>query len=277
MCRLVGWVSRTPLTARQVLGEDGLAALRRLSLLHGDGWGTSVEGEDGPVVQRSTTRAADDPAFAAATDRQASRLGIVHLRWATPGLPVQPTNTHPFSCGSTAFAHNGAFGPVDRLGELLEEPWRDRLQGTTDSEHYYLAMLAELARGANVPTAVDRVTTRLAHEFTTSSLNALLQTPDALHAVNCHDAASFPGASPPQLDEEGQALLDDHGPYFDLRYRVREDSVTVVSSGIVAPEADGWQVVPQDHVLVVDRATLAVEQVPLGAGLSRRHALPASS
>ena len=65
-------------------------------------------------------------------------MGLVHLRWATPGLPVEPRNTHPFRRGDVAMAHNGAIHPQDRLGELLPPAWERQLAGTTDSERYFL-------------------------------------------------------------------------------------------------------------------------------------------
>lgn len=273
MCRLVGWVSRTPRTARQVLGDDGLEALRRLSRLHADGWGMAVDGDPGLAVEHSTARADQDPLFATATADRATRAGIVHLRWATPGLPVQLSNTHPFAVGDRAFAHNGAIDPVERLGELLDPAWRSRLQGTTDSEHYFLAVLAELELpGTDVPTAVDRVTARVVEELDPSSLNALLQTPEALYAVNCHDPGAGPGASPPVEGSLGEARLAQEEPYFDLRYRVTSDSVVVASSGLVPTDDEAWRLLPNDHVLVVRRDTLAVEQVPLRAQLGRRSA-----
>jgi len=156
MCRLLGWAARRPVTARELLGEESLAALRRLARQHADGWGMAAEEADGLRVRRSTARADTDPAFTAATTAVASRAAVVHLRWATPGLPVELRNTHPFRSGSWAFAHNGAVRPVHRLGEILRPPWQARLQGTTDSERYFLAVLAELGEtGTDLEFQVD--------------------------------------------------------------------------------------------------------------------------
>ena len=69
----------------------------------------------------------------------------MHLRWATPGLPVIDVNTHPFRYGDYTFAHNGAIHPQDRLGEMLPAEWERRLAGTTDSERYFLHMMWRLA------------------------------------------------------------------------------------------------------------------------------------
>lgn len=261
MCRLLGWLSRTPVSARDVLGDDGLAAFRRLSRLHADGWGRAADDGFGPVLDRSTTRADDDPEFVRAME-QPTRAAVVHLRWATPGLPVQLRNTHPFLHGGRAFAHNGAIYPVDRVVDVLTAPWRDRLQGTTDSERYFLAVLAELeVPGTDVPTAYARVTARLAQQFRPSSLNSLLLAPEALYAVSCYDPAAAPPAP--------EAAYVEQSTYFDLRYRATPDFVVVASSGFLPPEAPDWQRLPNGSVLVVDRATLAVRQVSMDVRLGR--------
>lgn len=277
MCRLLGWVAREPVTVRDVLGDDGLTAFRRLASLHADGWGMACDGADGPVLERSTLRADTDPAFAAACTTRAARAGIVHLRWATPGLPVAPENTHPFRCGPRSFAHNGAIHPVDRVEEIVAPPWRDRLAGTTDSERYFLAVLAELdVPGTDLPTALSRVTARLTAEFQPSSLNALLSTPTALHAVNCHDPAAAPIAGPPVAGAAAEVAVVDTATYFDLWYREAPDAVVVASSGFVPPRAGGWQLLPNDTVLVIDRGTLATRQVRLNSGLGAAPAVPAA-
>lgn len=268
MCRLLGWVARTPVTAREVLHGDGLEAFRRLSHLHVDGWGMSSEGADGLVVERSTTLADTDPAFASATTGRATQTGTVHLRWATPGLPVQMQNTHPFQHREWAFSHNGAIYPVDRLDEILSPSWEQRLDGSTDSERYFLAVLAELAEtGTDVPTALARVTSRLARDFGPTSLNALLHGREALYAISCHDPASAPGAAPPTVGSTAEAAVMDDSTYFDLHYRATSQAVVVASSGFVPTGADGWQVLPNDTVLVIDRDSLATRQVFLGSGL----------
>jgi len=268
MCRLLGWVAREPVTLRDVLGGEALTAFRGLARLHADGWGIAYDGTDGLVVERSTSRADTDPAFTAATTARATRAGLVHLRWATPGLPVELRNTHPFRYGRQAFAHNGAIYPVERRDEIVSAPWQDRLQGTTDSERYFLAVLAELDEPVtDVATAVSRVTGRLAREFQPSGLNALLHTPTALYAVSCHDPAAAPSAAPPAPGSTAEIAAVDAATYFDLQYRVTPDAVVVASSGFIPPDVDGWQLLPNDTALVIDRTTLATRQVPLGSGL----------
>jgi predicted glutamine amidotransferase len=223
-------------------------------------------------VERSTTNASTDPAFAAVATGAATRAGLAHLRWASPGLPVELCNAHPFRWGQTAFAHNGGIYPFDRVAELLPEEWRGRLTGTTDSEHYFLAVMAEMAAtGDDLPTALPRVLRRIADTFTPSSLNAMILAPEALYVVNCHDSSIRPVLPPPEaqtVDDMVEAT-EEEAPYYDLRYRQTASSVVVASSGFAQPEGGGWRRMANNSLLVVDRATLQVSEIPLDVRIGR--------
>jgi predicted glutamine amidotransferase len=272
MCRLLGWVARSGLTLRDVLGEDSFVAFAQLSHIHADGWGLAHVAGDEIEVHRSTTRASTDPAFHEVATEVATRAGLAHLRWASPGLPVELCNAHPFRYGRAAFAHNGGIYPLDGLSQLLPEAWRTRLTGTTDSEHYFLAVMAEVeATGVDVPTAVARVAGRIVEAFTPSSLNAMLLTPEALYVVNCHDVSIKPVLPPAETQTvEGMVeAAEEEVPYYDLRYRRTGSAVVVASSGFAQPEGGGWQLMANNSVLVVDRATLSVTEIPLDVRLGQ--------
>ncbi len=261
MCRLLGWVSREPATAREVLGKESLAAFIGLARYHADGWGAALDGADGPAVEKSTLRGDTDPAFVALLTTRAARAGLVHIRWATPGLPIELRNTHPFTYGGKVFAHNGAIYPVNRLDSVVTEPWSSRLQGTTDSEKYFFAILADLEEhGTVMPAAIAHVVERLTRDYRPSSLNALLETPSALYAINDHDPDAAPGSSPVTADG---GVSVDHATHFDLRHHSTRDAVIVASSGFIPTNADGWELLPNHTVLRIDKATLTTQLVPL--------------
>lgn len=270
MCRLLGWVARDGLSLRDVLGEESFVAFAQLSRIHTDGWGLAYAAGDELDVQRSTSNASADPAFTAVATEVVSRAGLAHLRWASPGLPVELCNAHPFRWRQTAFAHNGAIYPFDRVGELLDEQWRSRLTGTTDSEHFFLAVMAEMAdSGDDLPAALSRVVRRIAGDFAASSLNAMLLAPEALYVVNCHDASLRPVMPPVEarsVDQMVEATEED-APYYDLRYRRTDSSVVVASSGFAQPEGGGWRLMASNSLLVVDRATLEIAEIPLDVRL----------
>jgi predicted glutamine amidotransferase len=266
MCRLLGWVARDGLSLRDVLGEESFVAFAQLSRIHADGWGVAYAAGDRIEVERSTTNASADPAFATVATDVSARAGLAHLRWASPGLPVELCNAHPFHHEGTAFAHNGGIYPFERIGELLDDQWRGRLTGTTDSEHYFLAVHAEMAAsGDDLPTALPRVLRRIADEYTPSSLNAAFLSPEALYVVNVHDESIrpvLPTFEPQSVDEMVEAT-EEEAPYYDLRYRSTGESVVVASSGFAQPEGGGWRRMENNSLLVVDRKSLDVTEVAL--------------
>jgi predicted glutamine amidotransferase len=267
MCRLLGWVAREGRSLRDVLGEESFVAFAQLSRIHADGWGLASAAGDTLRVERSTTNATTDPAFTKVATGVRTGAALAHLRWASPGLPVELCNTHPFRFDGHAFAHNGGIYPLERVGELLSPDWQSRLTGVTDSEHYFLAVMAEMAEsGDDLPTALPRVLRRITERYTPTSLNAMFLGPEALYVVNCHDASVRP-MLPPQEEQSVDEFVEateEEVPYYDLRYRQNGDSVVVASSGFAQPEGGGWRRIENNALLVVDRASLEVTEIPLG-------------
>ena len=74
-----------------------------------------------------------------------------------------------------------------------------------------------------------------------SSLNSMILTPKYYLVVSEHDNSKIPGDFP--------------GDYYELFYRQDSHGVLVASSGW---NQDGWQLVPNHRLLVVDRTTLEV-------------------
>jgi predicted glutamine amidotransferase len=242
MCRLLGWAARAPRTLADLLGED-LDDFTALSRKHGDGWGGAWHTGRGLDLHKSPEAACDSPDYERWVHEQASDLGLVHLRWATLGLPVQASNTHPFIDRDVAFAHNGSVSPPSSLDELLSDKQSAAMQGTTDSERYFRAVLSA-AGDCRLEAAVARTVTRIAREKEITSLNCLLATPDRLYAVCRFD--------PGHEGDEGE-------DYFHLRYRVTDDAVVVSSTGW----GSDWEVLGNGQLLVVQRETLETSVVSL--------------
>ena len=256
MCRLLGWVSSSPRTLGEVIGASELSAFTNLSRLHDDGWGTAALDDAGkaPRVTKSTLPAFRDGLFRETVGLK-SRACIVHFRKASSGLAVEARNTHPFLYEDVAFAHNGSILPQSRLDEIVPDYWRHHLVGTTDSERYFMAIMAEVAQGMTLAQAINATVTRLTRDFEVSSLNAMLVTPDTLYVVNSHDPAQSPG---PEMEPDGQ-------PYYQLRMRVAADSLVVASSGFAQRDDDGWETLSNHTLLTVDVGTLSTEQSALGS------------
>src|SRR5690349_19586512 len=182
-----------------------------------------------PVIRKSPLRA-DEPEFEKLVRRPLSDLGLVHLRWATPGLAVNDLNTHPFRFGDIAFAHNGAVHPQNRLGEILPPEWEAQVAGTTESERYLLLIMSRLQpNSGNAVAAIADAASQIERQFAPNSLNAILLSPQYLYAISWHDRAKVPAA---KLRERGyEDRPDEIACYFDLAYVARSDAVVVASSG----------------------------------------------
>jgi predicted glutamine amidotransferase len=260
MCRLLGYCSRGSTSVAGLLTEEGLGDFTALSAFHADGWGMAWYNTDEPQVRKSARRAAEEPEYARLAHRALGDLGLVHLRWATPGLGIGYRNTHPFRCGPYVLAHNGAIHPQARLGEMLPAEWERRLAGTTDSERYLLHLMWRLeARRGDMVAAVTDTVASIAGRYAVNSLNAVLLSPATMYVISWHDPARIPAD---ELRRRGLGgTPEDIAGYFYIAYRITGDAVVAASSGWPQP---GWTVLPNASVLAVDRVTLAASVLPLG-------------
>lgn len=158
MCRLLGYVARRPTSVLEVLGEEDFEAFTELTAVHGDGWGMAWHDLGNHTIRTvsSADSAFRDLAYEQLARQRLGRTGILHLRWATPGLPVTPENTHPFCDGGYAFAHNGHISPLERLEGLLTPENQAMLRGDTDSERYFRFLMQSSPSGATTPTGSAR-------------------------------------------------------------------------------------------------------------------------
>jgi predicted glutamine amidotransferase len=259
MCRLLGYCCRSEAPVASLIGDEGLREFTALSAFHCDGWGMGWYETDRPHLRRSAQRAEGEPGYRRLTHSPLSDIGLVHLRWATPGLALTRRNTHPFRYGPYLLAHNGAIHPQSRLAEMLPARWERRLHGTTDSERYLLHIMWRLeARDGDMVAAIADTVADISSRFAVNSLNAILLSPQTLYAVSWHDPARLPEA---ELRRRGAgATPEELAGYFHLAYRVTGDAVVAASSGWPQP---GWPVLPNGSVLVVDRGTLEMSVVSL--------------
>lgn len=243
MCRLLGVVSPRPLPLTESVGEH-LAPFEALSSLHCDGWGiASWGGEDTLQVNKAPEPARTSQRFDEIAEKTMTDAALLHLRKASPGMHLLEVNTHPFSDGHYALAHNGYCGPIDALDELVAEVGGRPAIGTTDSERYFslvMALLEDLPPAAALLEAARRIERRA----NLVALNTLLLTPDALYAMCWFDPVKCenePGGA------EG---------YF-MHYTVSRREVLVASTGWDR-EIDRWSLLPNGEVLEIARSTMEV-------------------
>jgi predicted glutamine amidotransferase len=243
MCRLLGWTTRVPTTLAGLLGEQDLHAFTELSGKHSDGWGVARAAGSGVKVHKRPSTARTSRAFTLWAQSHPSDHGIAHLRRATMGLAVGVENTHPFTDGTVAFAHNGSVLSPPSLDRLVAPEIGRLRRGTTDSERYFLTVLTGLRAGATPREALLDAAAEIAATSSFTSLNCLLMTPDELLAL-----CRFDPASP---------LEDEPPEYYRLRYRVTGDAVVVSSSGW----GRDWQELANGDLLVVQRGSQRVDVV----------------
>jgi len=284
VCRLFAFASHQPQTVADAMGVANIAEFTDLSRLHGDGWGAAwvrdgdgslppIAGTDaaadavGPVARVRSTRAAwDDPVFADVVRNDPGTAALVHLRWASAGIPVVLDNQHPFLTtpheDAAAFAHNGG---IDWTPELTEEGRRQWAAagreaptwgGTCDSERYFWLVRAYHAAGADWPDACVRAHDAIRALAPPCGINAVLLTSTQIVAL--HAAA---GRGPDlnrwaALGVDTSALPRDHAEaYYRLAVRRSDHDVALVSSGL---PTDGWEPIADETMVVVDRASLSV-------------------
>jgi predicted glutamine amidotransferase len=252
MCRLLGYCSQGSTSVAGLIGEDGLRDFTALSAFHADGWGMGWYDADEPRLHKSVRPAVEEPSYGELTHRALGDIGLVHLRWATPGIGLAPRNSHPFRHDKYSFAHNGAIHPQRLLPEMLPPEWEHRITGETDSERYFLHIMSRLeARGGDVIAAIGDTIESISSRYAVNSLNAILLAPERMYAISWHDPARIPAD---ELRRRGVlSTAEEIAGYFHLAYRVTADAVVAASSGWPQPD---WEIMPNGSVLVVDRATL---------------------
>jgi predicted glutamine amidotransferase len=249
MCRLLAFASVAPKSPAELLGDD-LASFMRLSHQHADGWGMGWHGADGELDVAKDV----GPAHASDLLQKLSRTTdtdamVLHLRQASPGLSVALENTHPFTVGRIAFAHNGWIRPVPELEDLLDPATRCALRGTTDSERYFRLLLATLDEVGELERALPRLFERLDGKLHYNALNFLLLTERRLYAVCAFNPIEVAMRKDPD--------------YYTLGYRTTPEAVVVSSSGCWS-DRSAWSTLANRQALVIDRGTLATTVLDLG-------------
>ena len=239
MCRLLGYVSLRPESFADAVGEK-LPEFISLSSVHCDGWGVATfdHKSDESHLTRAPEIAQSSQTFQETISNTKTDGALLHLRWATSGIPVSEKNTHPFISHGYSFTHNGAIYPATALDSAISQKFKSKIQGETDSERYFYFVLSQIEKHGLVEGVLSAVRT-IKEKFDFSSINAMLMTDSHFITICEHDPARKPDWA-----------VDG---YYDLYYKFNDGDVVVASSGW---DQAGWINLPNHHVLVVDRATL---------------------
>lgn len=150
MCRLFGFIANAPtrVECSLVHSINSLVAQSAGDMMgkqHEHGWGVAEYPDGVPMLEKQSWAAYHGEHFKKAAARVYAKIVIAHVRRATVGAP-DINNTHPFTFGHWAFAHNGTvpnFGRVrDILLDEIDPLHRNEIRGTTDSEHVFRYLLS---------------------------------------------------------------------------------------------------------------------------------------
>lgn len=160
MCRFVAYHGQPILIAdllyrpRHSLVRQSMKAEQMSQTFNADGFGVGffTEGIAEPCIVRSTMPVWSNRGLESLTHRLRSARIFAHVRAASPGLPVQDTNCHPFDHGRFMFMHNGYIENFRRIKRRLQNSLSDAawegIDGSTDSEHAF-ALLIDRLGGPN--------------------------------------------------------------------------------------------------------------------------------
>ena len=159
MCRFVAYIGPSILaddllykTKVSLVTAQTMNAGEMSVSVNGDGFGIGFyapELDNEPCVFRSIRPAWSDGNLKNLAKKIHSPCMFAHVRAASPGIPVEELNSHPFSCGKLMFMHNGVLGGYKqirrRLLRSLNDTAYDAIQGSTDSEHMFGLFLNHIA------------------------------------------------------------------------------------------------------------------------------------
>lgn len=151
MCRFLAYIG-PPVLAEDLLYKPKFSLIAAQSMqaeemsvsVNGDGFGVgwyAPELDNEPCIFRSIKPAWSDNNLRNLSKKIYSPLIFAHIRAASPGMPVEEVNSHPFQCGKIMFMHNGMVGDFKKIRRQLlrklSDTAYDAIQGSTDSEHLF--------------------------------------------------------------------------------------------------------------------------------------------
>ena len=233
MCRLLAFSSLERKSFYDVVGNE-FDKFVAMSSEHKDGWGYAHDGQ----ILKDVNPAHESDSLTQAKTEVLTDGALLHLRLASKGITVNIDNNHPFTHGTTTFMHNGTIRPGNTAEQFIADKYKGFLQGTTDSERFFYALLSQVDEHGLVE-GVRSIVNLIRTNADYTALNIMVQTPDTLIAVCEFNEAN-----------KSEWSADDH---YELRFTKRDNDMIVASTGWGNTD---WNHLDNHHMLVVDRSTL---------------------
>jgi len=284
MCRFVAYQGHPVVIAdllyrpRHSLVQQSQHSEHLSQTFNADGFGVGfyVGADPTPVVMRSTAPAWSNRSLESLSSKMFSERIFAHIRAASPGLPVQITNCHPFWHGNFLFMHNGAIEGFRqakrRLQNALSDASWELIEGSTDSEHAFALFLDEVGGPNARPTTAEL---RAALVRTLARLAEIVTAAGASDAMACNFAVTDGrstvvsrygrnlGREPASLHYSAGSMyvcVDEDGdmrPAEGSRY-----GAVIVASEPLSRDAADWRAVPANHtVAIAPDGSLSLEQI----------------
>ncbi len=242
----MGYVSPNKTSFPAIVG-DYFSDFVALSSVHCDGWGLSTVDQSGShiVLNREVEAASASSTFDATVAKNIADGALLHLRWATKGIPISENNTHPFFYGDYSFIHNGSIFPPDVIAPFIDPKFNSLIVGESDSERYFYLVMTEIEK-LGLVAGVKSALAIIKEHGDTTSLNCMLMNRDYFITVSEHNTARKPDWAP-----------DD---YYEIKYLPTPQGVLFASSGWNQP---GWTMLENHHAALVNRSSFEIEVIAI--------------
>lgn len=251
---------------RHSLIRQSTHSRERREPLNGDGFGVVwyvQRGTPQPARYRTVAPAWSDENLVDLASSVESSCILAHVRAATRGRSAGQANCHPFRAGRWSFMHNGDLGSflgVRRrlLAELSDSSFAV-IEGQTDSEHAFAVFLERLLPLGEAPS-------------TAAVADALRTTVDYLLGLARDHGAGVPsylnfGVSDGERafatrvstepGHDGETLYLNQGRRYLCEDGVCRmapgDEATVIVSSEPLSEEPGWEMIPPNSIVSIDR------------------------
>jgi glutamine amidotransferase len=189
---------------------------------HTAGWGIAWYQDQTPELRRKPVWVKEDSTFLPVLRDLTPRTAILHVRRATRGR-ISEENTHPFTLGRWAFAHNGTI--VHKVIDAAREWLHPITAGQTDSEVFFHLLLHFIEEKGSVVEGTRAAVRWILNISESPRLNFVMSDGDRIYAYR-----------------RGHTL-------YHFAALIKDSPVEGVSSDALG---EGWRTIGRDWMITLD-------------------------